>query len=46
MDMFLHNRVGDGVLDVPKHPENRVGADANVRPLKNHTGYCSVILSE
>ena len=29
---ILYKRVGDGVLDVPKHPKNCVGADI-IRPL-------------
>ena len=44
-DCGVNKRVGDGVLDVPKHPKNCVGADI-IRPLKNHIGYCFVILSE
>ena len=40
----MYNRVGAGVLDVPKHPEKCVGADI-IRPFKNHSVYCFVILS-
>ena len=31
--------------DIPKSPDNRVGADAHIRPFKNHSVYCFVILS-